>query len=69
MAPGGPIEQKLAQLRFAGAESLEEGSRWIPGSEYGVSSEELVEALKKQYGFDKPDPCSIPDMAEKCDHS
>ena len=46
-APGGPIEQKLAQLRFAGGDSS--------GSDYGVS-EELMEALKKQYGFDKPIP-------------
>ena len=49
-APGGPIEQKLAQLRFSGAESSGEQTT---GSKYGVS-QEVVEALKKQYGFDKP---------------
>ena len=55
MAPGGPIEQKLAQLRFAGAESSGGGESVDSSSEYGVSSE-VVEALKKQYGFDKPVP-------------
>ena len=47
-APGGPIEQKLSQMRFSGLSS--EGSS---SSEHGVS-QEVVEALKKQYGFDKP---------------
>ena len=51
-APGGPIEQKLAQLRFAGAV----GEQAVDsGSDYGVSNE-IIEALKKQYGFDKPIP-------------
>ncbi len=50
-APGGPIEQKLAQLRFAGSETSEGSAD--TGSDYGVSSE-VIEALKKQYGFDKP---------------
>ncbi len=49
-APGGPIEQKLAQLRFAGAGGGSEGDF---SGQYGVS-QEAVEALKKQYGFDKP---------------
>ena len=52
-APGGPIEQKLAQLRFAGVEASE--GPVSSGSDYGVSSE-VIEALKKQYGFDKPLP-------------
>ena len=52
--PGGPIEQKLAQLRFAGA--TEAGEQAVDsGSDYGVSNE-IIEALKKQYGFDKPIP-------------
>lgn len=51
MAPGGPIEQKLQQMRFgSGAESSQSGSR---GGTQGVSDEVLA-ALKKQYGFDKP---------------
>ena len=53
-APGGPLEQKLAQIRFAGGidGSASPGNS---GGEYGVS-QEAMEALKKQYGFDKPIP-------------
>ncbi len=46
MAPGGPIEQKLQAMRMGGAMG---GN----GRSTGVS-EEVVAALKKQYGFDKP---------------
>lgn len=47
MAPGGPIERKMSQLRF-GSGSLSENV-----SSHSVSIE-LAETLKKQYGFDKP---------------
>lgn len=48
LAPGGPVEQKIQQLRFgSGGESA--NSR----GDAGVS-EEVIEALRKQYGFDKP---------------
>ena len=54
MAPGGPIEQKIQQMRFgggdAGSGNATASSR---GSTQGVSNE-IMEALKKQYGFDKP---------------
>lgn len=54
MAPGGPIDQKLHEMRFGsqggGAEGLSTSSR---GSTQGVPDEVLA-ALKKQYGFDKP---------------
>ncbi|MBC7371551.1 MAG: ABC transporter permease subunit [Bdellovibrionaceae bacterium] len=56
LAPGSPIEQKLQAIRFGstmggtgGGASGSSGSR----TESGVS-QEVVEALKKQYGFDKP---------------
>ena len=49
----GLLNKKLAQLRFAGAEAS--GGQADSGNEYGVSKD-LVEALKKQYGFDKPIP-------------
>lgn len=52
MAPGGPIEQKLQQMRFGGGEAGE-GSTRSRGATQGVS-DEVLEALKKQYGFDKP---------------
>lgn len=45
LAPGGPIEQKIQQIRFAGGNST---------SEKNAVSEEVIEALKVQYGFDKP---------------
>jgi microcin C transport system permease protein len=52
MAPGGPIEQRLQQMRFGGGvgEGINTDSR---GGTQGVSNE-VMEALKKQYGFDKP---------------
>lgn len=48
LAPGSPIEKKIQEIRF-GAESGGGGS-----SSQGVVTEEVVESLKKQYGFDKP---------------
>ena len=50
MAPGGPVEQKLAQLQFAGAFTSHSSS----GSSHSAISEEVIQSLKKQYGFDKP---------------
>ncbi len=47
LAPGGPIERKVSQLRFGGG-SLSENV-----TSHSVNAE-VVEALKKQYGFDKP---------------
>ncbi len=44
LAPGGPIEQQIQKIRFAGGSGA---------GDYGVS-EEVVNALKEQYGFDKP---------------
>ena len=49
LAPGGPIEQKLQQIRFG---SSERGSGSARGGQ--EVSEAVIEALKKQYGFDKP---------------
>ncbi len=48
-APGGPIEQKLQELRLGGAGTGDGGSGKV-----GVVNSEVLEALKKQYGFDKP---------------
>jgi microcin C transport system permease protein len=49
LAPGGPIDQKLQQMRFSGGD----GGK---GAKFGPSgvNEEIINALKKQYGFDKP---------------
>lgn len=55
LAPGSPVEQRLQQLRMGGGGS---GGLDGIGSENSVGqagvSAELVEALKVQYGFDKP---------------
>lgn len=50
LAPGSPVEQRLQALRMGGAG---EGGGGPGGTTNGVS-QEVVEALKKQYGFDKP---------------
>lgn len=67
IAPGGPVEQAIAQIeghtsgimdRFSGGgsemktESLSEGKSGYKGSR-GLDPE-VVEAIKKQFGFDKP---------------
>lgn len=43
-APGGPIEQKLQKIRMGGGEG---------GQGTGIS-QEVLDGLAKQYGFDKP---------------
>lgn len=54
LAPGGPIEQMLSQMRFGGqmAGSASEGS--LTGQAGEGVSEEILAELKRQYGFDKP---------------
>lgn len=55
LAPGSPVEQKLQQLRFGNGDGTSSGSSTgaAKSSQAGVSKE-VLEALKKQYGFDKP---------------
>jgi len=43
LAPGGPIERKLLQLKFSGTIQTD-----------SEEFEELVSSMEKQYGFDKP---------------
>jgi microcin C transport system permease protein len=52
LAPGSPVEQKLQQLRFGGGGG--EGGGSYGGTRSTGVNEEIIEALKKQYGFDKP---------------
>ncbi len=52
-APGSPIEQKIQALRFGSAGGGAEASSSNSGNS-GAVSNEVIEALKKQYGFDKP---------------
>ena len=49
LAPGSPVEQKLQQLRFGGGMSDDGGGR-----DSSTVSDEVLAALNKQYGFDKP---------------
>lgn len=53
MAPGGPIDQKLHEMRFGSGASSEGMSTSSRGSTQGVP-DEVLNALKKQYGFDRP---------------
>jgi len=48
LAPGSPIEQKIQAMRFGGGESSS-STRGTVGL-----NEEVIEELKKHYGFDKP---------------
>lgn len=50
LAPGSPVEQKIQQMKFGGGSHDGGGS----GSKSSVVSEEVIAALNKQYGFDKP---------------
>ncbi len=50
MAPGGPIEQKLQAIRYGTGGG--EGSS--SGRASALINEEIIEELKRQYGFDKP---------------
>lgn len=52
LAPGSPIEQKIQQMKFGGM-GHEGSSRSGSDKSSGVS-EEVLQALKVQYGFDKP---------------
>lgn len=56
LAPGSPIEQKLQAIRFGSAGGGGGGSAAGGVNSRGDSAvnEEVIEALKKQYGFDKP---------------
>lgn len=53
MAPGSPIDQKIQQLRFGGG-AAGMGGADAGGSSDSVVTSDVIEALKKQYGFDKP---------------
>lgn len=55
LAPGSPVEQKLQEIRMGGALTGDGGGGGGSGgrSETGVS-QEVIDALNRQYGFDKP---------------
>jgi microcin C transport system permease protein len=53
LAPGSPIEQKIQQMKFGGM-GRESNTSNSGGDKSSGVSEEVILALKKQYGFDKP---------------
>ncbi len=54
LAPGSPIEQKLQAMRFGALQADSRGGGASAGRGAQEVNEEVIEALKKQYGFDKP---------------
>ena len=50
IAPGGPIERKIVQLQFSGTMNTSQES----STKAHDVNQEVIEMLKKQYGFDKP---------------
>lgn len=50
LAPGSPVEQKIQQMKFGGGGHEGGGA----GGKSSAVSDEVIAALKKQYGFDKP---------------
>lgn len=53
LTPGSPVEQKLQQIRMGGAMGGGGANVGSGRTESGVS-QEVIDALKKQYGFDQP---------------
>lgn len=54
LAPGSPIEQKLQQMRFGAAQAEGRGNTSANSRGAQDVNQEVIEALKKQYGFDQP---------------
>lgn len=55
LAPGSPVERKLQQLQFGGAGGGGGGETSSASSDNSSAvSQEVIDALNKQYGFDKP---------------
>ncbi len=56
LAPGGPVEQMIRQIRFgkaSGQSANVAGQAASVATDTGVT-QDIIEAMKKQYGFDKP---------------
>jgi len=51
LAPGSPVERKLQEMQFGGAGA---GESSVGTSNDSAVSQEVIDALNKQYGFDKP---------------
>lgn len=55
LAPGSPVEQKLQAIRFGSASGNGGAASVGSRGDTGVN-QEIIDALNKQYGFDKPLP-------------
>ncbi len=53
LAPGSPVERKLQEMQFGGTGSSGSESS-VGSSNDSAVSQEVIDALNKQYGFDKP---------------
>lgn len=56
LAPGGPIESYISKIKFAGGGGDGSGGsgQTMQSDRGGQVSSQVIEELKKQYGFDKP---------------
>ncbi len=52
LAPGGPIDQMLQEIRFGAAAAG--GAGGISSMTHEGVSQQIIEELRRQYGFDKP---------------
>ncbi len=53
-APGGPVEQALQKIRYAQQEQGLGGAPLSSQNLEGSVTNEVIESLKKQYGYDRP---------------
>jgi len=51
-APGGPVEQALQRMRFGGGEGS--ASSAVSSRNDSAVTDEVIQSLKRQYGFNKP---------------
>jgi len=54
LAPGGPIDQMLQEIRFGAAGGAAPAGGGGAGSSHEGVSEQIIQELKRQYGFDRP---------------
>lgn len=54
LAPGSPVEQKIQAIRFGSQMGSGSGASGIGSRGDSGVNDEVIESLKRQYGFDKP---------------
>ena len=53
LAPGGPIERKIVEMRFGSAQ-MGSSLTDLSGQNNSQTTQEVIQSLKEKYGFDKP---------------